>query len=277
MSDEGHGGSGKETAWLAVFYALAVGLSWLVWAPLVAGRLGYGPEAPVWLHLAGSLGPAVAALLLAALPGSPLPLRDLLAQFTLSQRATSVGLGIGLPVAIGLAGLVIQQALSGESIAWSAMLGSKEYAGLSGLPLIAAWVVFYGFGEEIGWRGFALPIFLRRHGPLAASLIMTVPWAIWHLPLLLSSDTYRSLGMAGLAGWLFSLATGSILMTYVFLRTRRSLPAVAVFHALIDLFMVSPATDAVGLNVLGALVTVAGLVAAWRLWFDGGSFRGLRR
>jgi uncharacterized protein len=40
-----------------------------------------------------------------------------------------------------------------------------------------------GLGEELSWRGFALPRLLSRHNALAASLILGVLWALWHLPL----------------------------------------------------------------------------------------------
>ena len=36
--------------------------------------------------------------------------------------------------------------------------------------------------EENGWRGFALPHLLRRHGPWMASLILGLMWTVWHLP-----------------------------------------------------------------------------------------------
>jgi membrane protease YdiL (CAAX protease family) len=36
--------------------------------------------------------------------------------------------------------------------------------------------------EEMGWRGFALPMLLLRFNPLLASVILGTLWAAWHLP-----------------------------------------------------------------------------------------------
>lgn len=253
---------------LAGFYLLAFMASWLAWLPLAAGRLGMGPPMPAWLHLAGSLGPALAAIACSLLPGAAVTFRGLIAQ----RSPRGLGLAIALPVAIGFAGLVAQWQVSGDPIAWDILLTSKEYAALSGIPLLLAWLVFYGFGEEIGWRGYALPVVLRWLSPLSAAVVMALPWALWHLPLLVSSETYRALGPAGLAGWAVSLLTGSVLQTWLYLRSGRSLIAVACFHALLDIFMVSPATGPIGINVMGALVTVAGLFAAYRLWREKARF-----
>ena len=37
-------------------------------------------------------------------------------------------------------------------------------------------------GEEIGWRGYALPQLLSRYSPLASSLILGLVWGAWHAP-----------------------------------------------------------------------------------------------
>jgi membrane protease YdiL (CAAX protease family) len=46
-------------------------------------------------------------------------------------------------------------------------------------------------GEEIGWRGFALPRLLAVRSPLTASLILGVLWSLWHLPVVISDPVLR--------------------------------------------------------------------------------------
>ena len=68
-----------------------------------------------------------------------------------------------------------------------------RYSGLPALGVvpIAVIVILVTFGEETGWRGFALPVLQRRHGALVAALLVTPIWALWHLPYFLTVATYR--------------------------------------------------------------------------------------
>lgn len=97
-----------------------------------------------------------------------------------------------------------------------------------------AWVVFaalpvillVNYGEEIGWRGFALPYLLKQFSPLAASLVLGVIWALFHTPLYLQRPVF------GLIAFVAIIAI-SIILAWLFINTRKILPGV-IFHAVFD-------------------------------------------
>ncbi len=72
------------------------------------------------------------------------------------------------------------------------------------------------------------------------------------------------MGVAGAVGWLFSLATGSILMTSLFNRSNGSVLAVALFHGVLDIVMTSPVKGALP-SVMGAIITLWGLAIPFTL------------
>ena len=51
------------------------------------------------------------------------------------------------------------------------------------LGFMIFFLVYNGLGEEIGWRGFALPELQNRLGSLGGSLVVGTLWALWHQPL----------------------------------------------------------------------------------------------
>jgi uncharacterized protein len=48
-------------------------------------------------------------------------------------------------------------------------------------------------GEEIGWRGYALPLMLEKFGLAMASILLGIIWAAWHLPVfyITVADTFN--------------------------------------------------------------------------------------
>jgi membrane protease YdiL (CAAX protease family) len=79
-------------------------------------------------------------------------------------------------------------------------------------------------GEEIGWRGFALPRLASRFGYGIGSIVLGVMWALWHLPLFFvregdkygQSFTVYALQVTAISvaiAWLFQRTNGSLLLT----------------------------------------------------------------
>ena len=120
-------------------------------------------------------------------------------------------------------------------------------------------LVFYGFGEEIGWRGFALPTLERRHSALSAAIIVSGIWAAWHLPLFGITTTYRAMPAVGFLGFFFSMLTGAFLLAWLYLRSRGRILVVAVFHAAFDIATTTPTMTKLIPTLMGAVITLAGL------------------
>jgi membrane protease YdiL (CAAX protease family) len=77
------------------------------------------------------------------------------------------------------------------------------------------------------------------HGPLVASLILGVLWALWHLPEFLVPSWAASSGGGGISGIiLFTLTalTFTFVITWVFNNTRASILIAILVHASIDTF-----------------------------------------
>lgn len=252
---------------LAAFILLAYGGAWILWIPrALAPALGGGRFAPI-AHCIGSLAPALAALLVTALHargGGVRALTSRIGQWRAPLRWWTMAL-FG-PVLLLAIGATAQRLALDTDLDLSLVFRNAEYPHVPPVALIVLQIVCYGFGEEIGWRGF-LHVELRsrlrgRYSSLTAPLAVSVVWAGWHLPLLLANATYRSFDAPMLLGWYASMLTGAVLMAWLFERSGRSIPVVAVFHGLLDVVMVNRAVEQPAMAAMGAALTVWGLAAA---------------
>jgi hypothetical protein len=102
------------------------------------------------------------------------------------------------------------------------------------LFLIAAfgWLLVITTGEELGWRGYALPS-LQSLGWSSwwAGAALGVFWAIWHLPLYLDPAQGRSFPFAV---FLFFMIGLSLIYTAIFNRSSGSILPAIVLHASTD-------------------------------------------
>jgi membrane protease YdiL (CAAX protease family) len=206
-------------------------------------------------HFPALLAPLVAAVLVAAGTGE---LRGLLRRMVAVRVPPRWWLVAVSPLALLAVGLLAAMA-SG-----SAPPRFADFGVMSGLPsvwgpvLVAVVVVLVnGFGEETGWRGFVLPNWQRRVGPLAATLLVALLWAGWHAPMFLVLTSFRDFGPGVTAGWLLGLVAGSVVLGWLYNRTG-SVALVAVFHGLFTI--VSGTAAAVG--TVAAVVSAAVMVWA---------------
>jgi membrane protease YdiL (CAAX protease family) len=243
---------------LAWFFALAYAVSWAFWLPAVLANVGWiGPVPSRHLHLAGGLGPMVSAIVVTFLAeGQPALAR--LARRCISGRVWII-IAILIPAGLFFTATASIVVFSGAAIEWSNVGRSTEFPELPRSVYWVANVIFYGFGEEVGWRGFALPRLQSRASAFRASLVLAFGWAVWHAPLFAFTPGLSNLGFVGAIGWFVSLCLGSILLTWLFNSSGGSVAAVALFHSALDIFIASPVAAELP-NVMGALLTVGTLL-----------------
>ena len=126
-----------------------------------------------------------------------------------------------------------------------------------------------GAAEEPGWRGYAQEGLQRRMPVLAASLVVGVAWAAWHLPLFWIAGTYQhGLGTGTRGFWTFHLAIllGTVVYAWVYNAAGRLTLAAVWLHAAAnaanELFTAEDAEVwSLGLT---AAITVALVIGSWR-------------
>jgi len=264
---------------LATFVVLAYALSWISWLPLLADRQDWvSGSASTYLHLLGALGPAVAALVVTAVVAGRAGLTDI-GRRTVAWRGRVGWLGLAVlgPLALFAAAVLVARVVDGAWPDLSRFGASTEYPAL---PLLVFWVanlLCYGFGEEIGWRGFLQPILQRRRSALSAAMVVGVIWAFWHLPLFGITATYRAMPAIGFVGFLFSMLTAALVLAWLYLVSGRSILVVAVFHAVFDIATTTPTTTTLIPTLMGAVTTLAGLAVIPALAARGAARHPLRR
>jgi membrane protease YdiL (CAAX protease family) len=123
-------------------------------------------------------------------------------------------------------------------------------------------------GEELGWRGYALPRLEAHRKALNTSILLGIAWALWHLPLWLSKGYPLTEGSVAWAG--LGIVADSILFTWVYNNTRGSLLLALLFHtsiAVTALFLSSAESPAaIGLALQwGAVILIVMVFGAEQL------------
>jgi membrane protease YdiL (CAAX protease family) len=214
-----------------LFFTLTYLLSWAIWIPLDLAHFGIGsihiPEATSNIvRLLGVLMPAVSALILTAIFGGQTAVRTLLGRLAIwrvgwSWWAVAV---LVQPILLILAGLIY-------NVMWGNPLVTMLPVGVTSAFVInIIFLAIATLGEEIGWRGVALPSLQSLRTALNASLILGFLWAAWHIPFWLLMDTFNQYGwIYMLLNFLFVLP-GTFYITWFFNHSRSSLLLPVVFH-----------------------------------------------
>jgi membrane protease YdiL (CAAX protease family) len=200
---------------LVAYFVLAYALAWMLIPLVVSVSVAFG--------LLALFGPTIAAISVTGVIEGRSGVKQLM------QRAVQwrvplkwVAVAVGLPLILSLTVLVLNATLLDKPIT---ILQNEA-------PVLTLILGLLVIGEEIGWRGFALPRLQMRFNSLTASLILGSLWAVWHLPNSLIPGLERYLtAFPVFLVWVVSM---SVLFTWLANLTQNSLWVAWLFHAAIN-------------------------------------------
>jgi CAAX protease family protein len=197
---------------LVAFFVLAYALSWWGWI------LNAIYPSDMWPTPIFPFGPALAAVIVTAVMGGKAAVKKLLSRLT-QWRVQPMWYAIALlfPVVLTVIAVCLNVWLG--AAAPSAIQLGRWYTIFPAFPIV---LLFDGpLGEELGWRGYALPRLLHGPSALAASLFLGVMGAGWHLPLYVTNPSqlaYIPLVISAYVvfTWLFNHTRGSVLVAMLY-------------------------------------------------------------
>lgn len=249
-------------------YPLAWPFIFFPWAPTLMALL------TVWI---GWGGRGFGALL-----GAYRPVRGALS----ARDGAQIYLALFGLVALAASGVVTGSYFFGSPVQQAATFAEFGFASWQTLAAVLVTALLANQGallEELGWRGFAWPLLLKRLGaPLIAAAALGVAWALWHFPreipaLLMGQQTLVDLAL-GQAVFIVSCVSMTIVAVYFVNITGGSVIPAIIIHGSLNLFYAALSTGNNGArdSLISASLLVW-LTAAALTIIVGGADLGVRR
>jgi uncharacterized protein len=215
---------------LSFFFGLTFLLSWSIWIPMALDHYSLLPfklneNFVLIVRLFGTLGPAIAASLVALFVGGKSAVSKLWGQISLWRVSWTwyAAAAVVFPVLVFVAAWMYNLSPGIEPL-------PVQPVSPATLLVIMIIMTISVTGEEIGWRGFALPELQKRWTALKTSLLLGTIHTLWHLPFWIILGELERYGWSyWLLSWAWILAL-TIYMTWILNNTGNSLLLVLIFH-----------------------------------------------
>ena len=260
-----------------LFYLLATAIPWAFWFA-AAYLSNLAEQTP-------AIGLGTAVLGLAGL-AAPLAVVAWLVRNRADLRADIVRrllcpLGVRRGITIGAVLLLPASLLAAQAISLLFGYGPEQFLVRGGFTfsagLLPVGVLLVGAAliEEVAWHSYGTDALVGRMRVFTASMLFTLIWALWHLPLAFINGYYHNEVVE--TGWLhtfnfpLSMVAFVVLMNWLYFRTGRSILITVVFHATAnvgnEIFMTHPDTKIIQTALL--LIVAAVVVVRDRELFFG--------
>jgi len=248
---------------LLKFFLLTYAVMWTCFISVAAVPIPAGTPLGRGLLLLGAFAPSLVALSITAWDEGSTGVRALLRRVLQWRVAARFYLfAVGYMAAIKLIVALVHRLATG---AWPRFGTVPWYV----ILLAIAFSTPFQAGEEIGWRGYALPRLATRFGLARASILLGLIWAFWHLPqfFIREGDTY------GQSFFVFVLQVVALSVAFAWLwaRTGGSLLLPMLLHSAVNNSKdIVPSATPGAMNTFGLSASLVAWLTVALLWICAG-------
>jgi membrane protease YdiL (CAAX protease family) len=250
---------------LLKFFLLTYAVTWACFITLVRISHGPAPAAPTlalvrgFLLLLGTFAPSLVALGITARAEGRPGVRALLRRILQWQVGTRWCLfAIAYLPAIKLSVALVHRVMTGS---WPRFGTEPWYIIMVAIAVSTP----VQAGEEIGWRGYALPRLAAHFGFARASILLGLIWSAWHLPIffLPGADKYGQ----SFPVWTLQVVALSVAITWLYAHTNGSLLLAMLMHSAVNQTVgIVPSASATPGNPFSLSVSLVMWLTAAFLW-----------
>jgi len=132
-----------------------------------------------------------------------------------------------LPLAVGIVSTGIYYLTSGTA-------PSFPVSALTYLMGLLMCTITGATGEELGWRGFALPRMQSKIGALSSSILLGLIWAGWHIPYWPIPGWFPKMQSIPFLAFTLQSIAKSVIMTWTYNNTKGSVLIASLFHLVLN-------------------------------------------
>lgn len=127
--------------------------------------------------------------------------------------------------------------LFGESVEQFALSQSFSFS-TGAIPVLLLLLMAATF-EELGWRGYGFESLEQKYNFFFASLIFSILWSAWHIPLSFVNNSYQYMvfqeSIFHGINFYFSIIPLGFIISWLWVKNARNIPMAIAFHYIINL------------------------------------------
>jgi membrane protease YdiL (CAAX protease family) len=263
ISNSQPGQGTRKAFWIAFFVA------WVVSAIVFIAHntfINHAPPSPILIGFSIVVVVPVAFVISAAYSRNPAVKSYVSSLIRLRGLWGWSFLALVLMPGLALLSILISNAIGRPPISISQIqVTGLALVGLIAIKFFYQLLFFNATGEEVGWRGFALPRLQARTSPLVASLILGIFWCSWHVFLWQAEGS----PIFSWQYWLFQYAlhmTTSVIIGWIYNRSKGSILVAGIAHAAANTAAAFFPNLDITVYALTAAVAALVLILVDRMW-----------